>query len=52
MWQVLPPGSRVIRVMPNTPAIVQSGASVFARGKHVDEEHAGTLFLSSYLELK
>ncbi|CAG9761514.1 unnamed protein product [Ceutorhynchus assimilis] len=30
--QILPKQSRVIRVMPNTPALVQSGASVFVRG--------------------
>jgi len=31
---VLPPGSRVIRVMPNTPALVGAGASGFALGKN------------------
>lgn len=30
---VLPPGARVIRVMPNTPALVGAGASGFALGK-------------------
>jgi pyrroline-5-carboxylate reductase len=31
---VLPAGARVIRVMPNTPALVGAGASGFALGKH------------------
>ena len=30
----LPDGARVIRVMPNTPALVGAGASAFAVGKH------------------
>lgn len=30
--QILPSDSRVIRVMPNTPAIVRAAASVFVRG--------------------
>ena len=30
--QVLPQGTRVVRVMPNTPALVQCGASVYSRG--------------------
>lgn len=38
---MLPDSSRVIRVMPNTPAIVQSAASVYARGKNVDDYDAG-----------
>lgn len=36
--QILPQGSRVIRVMPNTPALVQSGASVFVKGNTATEE--------------
>lgn len=32
----LPAGSRVIRVMPNTPALVQAAASVLAPGKSVE----------------
>lgn len=31
--QILPNDSRVIRVMPNTPAIVQAACSVFVKGK-------------------
>jgi len=30
----LPAGSRVVRVMPNTPALIGASASAFARGKH------------------
>ncbi|XP_067932520.1 pyrroline-5-carboxylate reductase 2-like isoform X2 [Watersipora subatra] len=32
LQQELPAGSRVVRMMPNTPALVQCGATVFARG--------------------
>lgn len=35
--QILPKDSRVIRVMPNTPALVQSGASVFVKGTNATE---------------
>jgi pyrroline-5-carboxylate reductase len=34
----LPPGSRVIRVMPNTPALVGAAASAFALGKSARAE--------------
>jgi pyrroline-5-carboxylate reductase len=34
----LPPGARVIRVMPNTPALVGASASAFARGKSASVE--------------
>jgi len=34
----LPEGLPVIRVMPNTPALVQEGASALARGPHVSDE--------------
>lgn len=34
---VLPAGSRVIRSMPNTPALVGAGASAVAAGTHADE---------------
>lgn len=40
MESVLPTETRVIRVMPNTPALVQLGASVFARGTHATEADA------------
>ncbi len=32
----LPPGSRIVRVMPNTPCLVGQGASCFALGEHAD----------------
>jgi pyrroline-5-carboxylate reductase len=38
----LPPGSRVIRVMPNTPALVGASASGFARGGSATEEDGET----------
>ncbi|XP_064108595.1 pyrroline-5-carboxylate reductase 3-like isoform X3 [Macrobrachium nipponense] len=38
----LPPESRVIRIMPNTPALVQLGASVFCRGAHATDEDVQT----------
>ncbi|XP_078665649.1 pyrroline-5-carboxylate reductase 3-like isoform X1 [Branchiostoma floridae x Branchiostoma belcheri] len=34
----LPPKSRVIRVMPNTPCVVRQGASVYVPGSHVEKE--------------
>jgi pyrroline-5-carboxylate reductase len=34
----LPPGSRVIRTMPNTPAIALAGATAVARGTHASDE--------------
>ncbi|SMC25269.1 pyrroline-5-carboxylate reductase [Desulfacinum hydrothermale DSM 13146] len=45
----LPQGIPVIRVMPNTPALVQQGASALARGTHAEDTHmeaALTLFRS------
>jgi pyrroline-5-carboxylate reductase len=36
----LPPGARVIRVMPNTPALVGASASAFALGKAATPEDA------------
>lgn len=40
MESALPPESRVMRIMPNTPALVQLGASVFTRGTHTTQEDA------------
>jgi pyrroline-5-carboxylate reductase len=34
----LPPGSRVVRSMPNTPATVQAGATAIAGGAHARED--------------
>lgn len=42
-------GARVVRVMPNTPSLVQSGASAFCLGRHAtqqDGEVVETLFSS------
>lgn len=36
-------GSPVIRVMPNTPALVGEGASAFCRGAHTTDDHAQTV---------
>jgi pyrroline-5-carboxylate reductase len=33
----LPPGSHVVRSMPNTPATVQAGATAIARGEHASD---------------
>ena len=35
----LPPGTPVVRVMPNTPALVDEGMSVLSPGAHAGEEH-------------
>lgn len=35
----LPPGVPVVRVMPNTPALVQEGMAVVARGHHASPAH-------------
>ncbi|XP_076042664.1 uncharacterized protein LOC143026336 [Oratosquilla oratoria] len=45
----LPSGSRVVRVMPNTPALVQMGATVYCRGTYAsknDGEIINSLFSS------
>lgn len=36
--QLLPNDARVIRVMPNTPALVNQGCSVFVRGTHATQK--------------
>lgn len=38
--QILPATSRVIRAMPNTPALVRQGCSVFVRGSAASEADA------------
>jgi pyrroline-5-carboxylate reductase len=35
----LPPGTAVVRVMPNTPALVDEGMSAISPGQHCDEVH-------------
>lgn len=35
----LPEGTAVVRVMPNTPALVDEGMSAISRGSHCDEKH-------------
>ncbi|MGH3496594.1 MAG: pyrroline-5-carboxylate reductase [Nocardioidaceae bacterium] len=35
----LPTGTPVVRVMPNTPALVDEGMAAISRGSHCDEEH-------------
>jgi pyrroline-5-carboxylate reductase len=35
----LPDGIAVVRVMPNTPALVDEGMAAISRGTHCDEEH-------------
>lgn len=41
--EILPNDSRVIRVMPNTPAIVQAAASVFVRGEKATDDDANLI---------
>ncbi len=37
----LPEGTRVVRTMPNTPALVDAGATAIARGTHASDEDVG-----------
>ncbi len=37
------PGTPVIRVMPNTPALIRAGASAFCCGSHATDAHAHTV---------
>lgn len=39
-FQALPKETPVIRVMPNTPALVGCGATVFARGRNASDKDA------------
>jgi pyrroline-5-carboxylate reductase len=39
----LAPGTAVVRVMPNTPALVDEGMAAIAGGSHCDEEHLATV---------
>jgi pyrroline-5-carboxylate reductase len=46
----LPEGTAVVRVMPNTPALVDEGMAAISRGSHCDESHlveAETLMAST-----
>lgn len=40
MEAALPPEARVVRIMPNTPALVELGASVFSRGTNATNADA------------
>lgn len=42
METLLPPGTRVIRTMPNTPALVQHGATAIAAGTHATDADLDT----------
>lgn len=41
--QLLPTGTKVLRIMPNLPCVVQSGAIVLARGTCAEEEDVALL---------
>lgn len=40
---LLPPGTSVLRALPNLPCIVQAGAAVFSRGHHAGDQQAALL---------
>ncbi len=39
----LPAGTPVVRVMPNTPAVIGKGAAAICAGAHATDEHLGTV---------
>lgn len=43
MPQLLPAGTKVFRIMPNLPCVVQAGAILFARGTCAGEQEAALL---------
>ncbi|KAM6375008.1 pyrroline-5-carboxylate reductase 3 isoform 2-T2 [Alca torda] len=42
-WRLLPAGTKVLRLMPNLPCVVQAGAMVFARGSGAGDGEAALL---------
>ncbi|XP_078542772.1 pyrroline-5-carboxylate reductase 3 [Lissotriton helveticus] len=40
---LLPPGTSVLRALPNLPCVVQAGAAVFSRGCYAGDQHAALL---------
>ena len=43
MAEHLPPETRIVRVMPNTPSLVGAGASGFCLGSHATADDASTI---------
>ncbi|RLW13246.1 hypothetical protein DV515_00000596 [Chloebia gouldiae] len=43
LQRLLPPRTKVLRIMPNLPCVVQAGAMVFSRGSNVGDEEAALL---------
>ncbi|XP_054145961.1 pyrroline-5-carboxylate reductase 3 isoform X1 [Melozone crissalis] len=43
LQRLLPPGTKVLRIMPNLPCVVQAGAMVFSRGSNAGDEEAALL---------